>query len=87
MAKRPKVHGWNSEYLEVGFTKDEAVMLRDIMGFLSDHSAYKPRAQGTGNPMTPEVKFNKNVFKDEDEFIHAVADQLFRVIHARTGTN
>ena len=87
MAKRPKVHGWNGEYLEVGFTKDEAVMLRDIMGFLSDHPAYKPRAVGTGHPMTPEIKFNKAAFKDEDEFIHAMAEQLFRVVHARTRTN
>lgn len=91
-----KTRGWNGEWLEVGFSKAEAVALRDLLGYLVGHPKYPYRARDGVTPQTPSVS-DEGVLRpghpgpdsplhdpEQDELVLSMVDTLYRVVHART---
>lgn len=74
MSKR----GWNGNFLEVGFTKSEAIALRDFLCYLFDHTYYRNMAP-SGCPRTPDFPeaWDATVFEP-------LAEHLCAVVHQRT---
>lgn len=80
-----KPHGWNGGWLEVAFSKSEAVVLLRLLAYLSENEplqrnvgAIHPVTKGLRVPLTCEEE------KVADKAIDSMANHLNRVINART---